>query len=79
MAELWKLPGNNRSPSAQILAIFLLVAEHADGGCSRLPWRVLPENWNRTNPAALYEVFEQAEARRILKQLEFDSTPLHSS
>ena len=31
------------------------------------------------NPAALYEVFEPSEARRIIQKLEFHYTPKHAS
>ena len=37
------------------------------------------DNLNTHNPAALYEVFEPAEARRILSKLEFHNTPVHGS
>jgi hypothetical protein len=41
--------------------------------------RVLLDNLNTHRPAALYEAFEPAEARRILKRLEFHYTPKHGS
>ena len=41
--------------------------------------RVVMDNLNTHNPAALYEVFEPAEARRILSKLEFHNTPIHGS
>ncbi len=41
--------------------------------------RVVMDNLNTHNPAALYEVFEPAEARRILSKLEFHNTPVHGS
>jgi hypothetical protein len=41
--------------------------------------RVILDNRNTHKPAALYETFAPAEARRILKQLEFHSTPKHGS
>jgi transposase len=41
--------------------------------------RVVMDNLNTHNPAALYEVFEPAEARRILDRLEFHYTPKHGS
>jgi len=41
--------------------------------------RVVLDNLNTHTPAALYEAFEPAEARRILKKLEFHYTPLHGS
>lgn len=41
--------------------------------------RVVLDNLNTHNPAALYEVFEPAEARRLLDKLEFHYTPKHGS
>ena len=41
--------------------------------------RVVLDNLNVHNPAFLYEVFEPAEAKRILDQLEFHFTPKHGS
>jgi len=41
--------------------------------------RVVLGNLNTHNPAALYEVFEPAEARRLLDKLEFHYTPKHGS
>jgi len=41
--------------------------------------RVVLDNLNTHTPAALYEVFEPAEARRILDRLEFHYTPKHGS
>lgn len=41
--------------------------------------RVVLDNLNTHRPAALYETFEPAEARRILKRLEFHYTPKHGS
>ncbi len=41
--------------------------------------KVVMDNLNTHNPAALYEVFEPAEARRILSKLEFHNTPIHGS
>jgi hypothetical protein len=41
--------------------------------------KVVLDNLNTHNPAALYEVFEPAEARRILSRLEFHYTPAHGS
>ena len=41
--------------------------------------RVVLDNLNTHNPAALYEVFEAAEARRLLTKLEFHYTPKHGS
>jgi len=40
---------------------------------------VVEDNLNTHSPAALYEVFEPAEARRILSHLEFHFTPKHGS
>jgi transposase len=40
---------------------------------------VVLDNLNTHTPAALYEVFEPAEARRILKKLTFHHTPKHGS
>jgi len=41
--------------------------------------RVLLDNLNTHTPASLYETFEAAEARRILRKLEFHYTPNHAS
>ncbi len=41
--------------------------------------RVVLDNLNTHRPASLYEAFEPAEARRILKRLEFHYTPKHGS
>lgn len=41
--------------------------------------RVVLDNLNTHNPAALYETFEPAEAKRILDKLEFHYTPKHGS
>jgi hypothetical protein len=41
--------------------------------------RVVEDNLNTHMPAALYEVFEPAEAKRILDRLEFHCTPKHGS
>lgn len=41
--------------------------------------RVVLDNLNPHKPTSLYETFEPAEARRILKQLEFHFTPKHGS
>jgi len=41
--------------------------------------RVVEDNLNTHRPAALYEVFEPAEAKRILERLEFHYTPKHGS
>jgi|TARA_Y100000310_G_scaffold325253_1_gene388466 transposase len=40
---------------------------------------VVLDNLNTHNPAALYEVYEPAEARRILRRLRFHYTPKHGS
>lgn len=41
--------------------------------------RVVLDNLNTHKPAAFYEYFEPAEARRILDKLEFHFTPVHGS
>ena len=41
--------------------------------------RVVLDNLNTHTPAALYEAFPPAEARRVLRKLEFHYTPLHGS
>jgi DDE superfamily endonuclease len=41
--------------------------------------RVVLDNLNTHKPASLYETFEPAEARRILRRLEFHYTPKHGS
>ena len=41
--------------------------------------RLVVDNLNIHNPAALYEVFEPQEARRIIRKLEFHYTPKHAS
>ena len=41
--------------------------------------RVVLDNLNTHRPASLYETFEPAEARRLLKRLEFHYTPKHGS
>lgn len=41
--------------------------------------RVVLDNLNTHTPAALYEAFEPAEARRIARRLEFHYTPKHGS
>jgi transposase len=41
--------------------------------------RVVLDNLSTHTPSALYETFEPAEARRILKRLEFHYTPKHAS
>jgi DDE superfamily endonuclease len=41
--------------------------------------RVVVDNLNTHTPAALYEAFEPAEARRIAAKLEFHYTPKHGS
>ncbi len=40
---------------------------------------VVQDNLNTHTPAALYEAFEPAEAKRILDRLEFHDTPKHGS
>lgn len=40
--------------------------------------RLVLDNLNIHNPAALYEVFEPQEARRIIRKLEFHYTPKHA-
>jgi hypothetical protein len=41
--------------------------------------RVVLDNLSTHTPSALYESFEPAEARRILRRLEFHYTPKHAS
>jgi transposase len=41
--------------------------------------RVVLDNLNTHTPAALYEAFEPAEARRLVEKLEFIYTPKHAS
>jgi DDE superfamily endonuclease len=41
--------------------------------------RVVLDNLNTHTPAALYEAFEPAEARRLIRKLEFHYTPKHGS
>jgi transposase len=41
--------------------------------------RLVLDNLNTHTPAALYEAFEPAEARRIVRKLEFHYTPKHGS
>jgi len=41
--------------------------------------RLVLDNLNTHTPAALYEAFEPAEARRIARKLEFHYTPKHAS
>jgi hypothetical protein len=41
--------------------------------------RVVLDNLNTHTPAALYEAYEPAEARRIARRLEFHYTPKHGS
>jgi len=41
--------------------------------------RVVLDNLNTHTPAALYETFPPAEARRVLRKLEFHYTPVHGS
>ena len=41
--------------------------------------RVVLDNLNTHTPAALYQTFDPAEARRLLRRLEFHFTPKHGS
>jgi DDE superfamily endonuclease len=41
--------------------------------------RLVVDNLNIHNPAALYETFNPQEARRIIQKLEFHYTPKHAS
>ena len=41
--------------------------------------RIIQDNLNTHNPAFLYEVFEPAEAKRIIDKLDFHFTPKHGS
>ena len=41
--------------------------------------RIVMDNLNTHTPAALYETFSAAEARRILRKLEIHYTPVHGS
>ena len=41
--------------------------------------RIVQDNLNTHTPAALYEAFEPAEARRLLQRVEFHYTPKHGS
>ena len=41
--------------------------------------RVVMDNLNTHKPSSLYEAFSPAEARRILRRLEFHHTPKHAS
>jgi hypothetical protein len=41
--------------------------------------RVVLDNLNTHTPAALYEAFAPAEARRVLRKLDFHHTPVHGS
>ena len=41
--------------------------------------RVVLDNLNTHTPAALYDAFDPAEARRILRKLDFHFTPKHGS
>jgi transposase len=53
----------------------LVDVHRPDADCIRL----VVDNLNTHNPAALYETFEPKEANRILKKLEFHYTPKHAS
>ena len=46
---------------------------------TRRSCRIVLDNLNTHTPAALYEAFAPAEARRILKKLEFHYTPVHGN
>jgi hypothetical protein len=51
-----------------------------DHGCPRAPTiRVVLDNLGTHTPAALYDTFPPAEARRLLRRLEFHFTPKHGS
>ena len=50
-----------------------------DGYPSALRIRVVLDNLSTHKPAALYETYPPAEARRIVRQLEFHYTPTHGS
>ncbi len=54
-----------------------LVDEHYTTEAEKI--RVVLDNLNTHTGAALYEAFEPAEARRILRKLEFHYTPKHAS
>lgn len=41
--------------------------------------RLVQDNLNTHLPGSLYDAFEQAEARRLLRKLEFHYTPVHGS
>lgn len=53
------------------------LADEAYPGAAKI--RVVLDNLNTHRPASLYETFDAAEARRILKRLEFHYTPKHGS
>jgi hypothetical protein len=53
----------------------LVDEQYADAECIR----IVLDNLNTHKPAAFYEYFEPAEARRLLDKLEFHFTPVHGS
>jgi hypothetical protein len=53
----------------------LVDVHYPDAACVR----VVQDNLSIHNPGALYEAFAPAEARRILRRLEFHHTPKHAS
>lgn len=67
---------DRRTTEDWVTFIKALVDEHyPDVECIRL----VLDNLSTHKPAALYEYFEPAEARRILDKLEFHFTPVHRS
>ena len=56
------------------------IAELVDVHCPQAEKiRVVLDNLSTHTPAALYEVFPPADARRMLRKLEFHLTPVHGS
>src|SRR3982750_3893272 len=53
----------------------LVDVDYPDAECIR----VVQDNLSTHSPGALYEAFAPAEARRILRRLEFHYTPKHAS
>src|SRR5260221_11044501 len=53
----------------------LVDVHYPDAGCIRVVQDNLPTHW----AGSLYEAFAPAEARRILRRLEFHYTPKHAS
>ncbi len=53
----------------------LVDVHYPDAACIR----VVQDNLSTHSPGALYEAFAPAEARRILRRLEFHYTPKHAS